>query len=424
MSHVFVSYSRKDQEYARRVEATLRARGFNVWIDERIDYGDRWFRTIVEAVEACAAFVVIMSPDAEKSEWVEREVLLAQREQKPIFPLLLSGRGFALLITTQFADVTPGAGEEPPLPPDDFYERLAEVAPRAEVAGQSVAPPPPNFATIPLPPDKQRLNVAINRQRSGPPPEPVRAPDAAEAEAAPQMGRRRTRGFMTIVLVLVLLALLAAVLLVLNANLPAAEQEAPGTATTAALAATDTESHQTGTPPHTMLPDRTQTAAVMLTESVLAATELMSPTRLVYPGNPTFSFGVNDSTPPEEVFHRVSAGAVTGYYLETQDLRSRGWVRWRPGDFYRSGSYEISVWIPEQHSSTQNAHYHVYADGRDTTVSLDQSQYANEWAVLGIFDIDAYDPTDGVVSLNDLTGETDREIAISTARWRLVADGS
>jgi hypothetical protein len=63
-----------------------------------------------------------MTPDSEESEWVEREILLAQREGKPIFPLLLRGQENPLLITTQYADVTDGQ-----LPPDGFYRRLGRV---------------------------------------------------------------------------------------------------------------------------------------------------------------------------------------------------------------------------------------------------------------------------------------------------------
>jgi len=122
--HVFISYAREDQAYARELAADLRSRGFGVWMDDRIDFGDRWWQTIVQAVGASAAIIVVMTPAAEVSEWVEKEILLARREKKPTFPLLLRGQGLALLITVQYADVTHGR-----MPPDSFYERLARVAP-------------------------------------------------------------------------------------------------------------------------------------------------------------------------------------------------------------------------------------------------------------------------------------------------------
>jgi hypothetical protein len=117
--HVFISYGREDQAYTRKLADSLRQRGFEVWMDDRIDFGDRWWQTIVQAIDASAAFIVVMTPDSEGSEWVEQEILLARRERKPIFPLLLRGQEFPLLISVQYADVTGGR-----MPPDDFYERL------------------------------------------------------------------------------------------------------------------------------------------------------------------------------------------------------------------------------------------------------------------------------------------------------------
>ncbi len=134
-THVFISYSRKDQTYARKLADDLRKRGFEPWMDDRIDFGGRWWRTIDRKIRTCAAFVVVMTPDSEESEWVEREVQLALREGKPIFPLLLRGPGFSLLITKQHADV---AGER--LPPVDFYERLGQVASARRVPEPKPAP--------------------------------------------------------------------------------------------------------------------------------------------------------------------------------------------------------------------------------------------------------------------------------------------
>ncbi len=139
LSHVFISYAREDQPYTRKLAEGLRQRGFEVWMDDRIDFGDRWWQTIVQAIRASAAIVVVMTPDSEQSEWVEREILLAQHERKPIFPLLLRGHGIPLLVTTHYANVTGGW-----MPPDDFYERLErEVRPqRDEEVVAPVAPEP------------------------------------------------------------------------------------------------------------------------------------------------------------------------------------------------------------------------------------------------------------------------------------------
>ncbi len=117
--HLFISYSRRDTEYARALKAHVHNNGFQVWLDDEIEHGDQWFNTIHEAIRDCAAFVVVMSPDAEESEWVQKEILLAKRYQKPIFPLLFSGLEFAILIDIQYADVRSGE-----MPGVDFHRRL------------------------------------------------------------------------------------------------------------------------------------------------------------------------------------------------------------------------------------------------------------------------------------------------------------
>jgi len=38
------------------------------------------------------AFVLIMSPRSQASEWTHKEILLAKRYQKPVLPLLLEGQ--------------------------------------------------------------------------------------------------------------------------------------------------------------------------------------------------------------------------------------------------------------------------------------------------------------------------------------------
>ena len=127
VSHIFISYSRKNQAYARALAEDLREHGFDVWIDDRIDIGDRWFAVIVRAIETSGALVVVMTPDSEQSEWVQREILIAQRDHRPIFPILLEGREFGVLIDLQYQD----ARAQGQMPDAGFYQRLGlRVQPR------------------------------------------------------------------------------------------------------------------------------------------------------------------------------------------------------------------------------------------------------------------------------------------------------
>jgi formylglycine-generating enzyme required for sulfatase activity len=133
---LFLSYSRHDRDYVARLAADLQDHGYDTWYDDRIDLGHRWWRTIEKAIETCAGMVVVMSPEARESEWVEKEILLAQQEGKPILPLLLRGKGLPLLINKEYADVRGGQ-----LPPADFYTRLRRVVPPASVATPAAAEP-------------------------------------------------------------------------------------------------------------------------------------------------------------------------------------------------------------------------------------------------------------------------------------------
>ncbi|MDX1993483.1 MAG: SUMF1/EgtB/PvdO family nonheme iron enzyme [bacterium] len=141
MSHVFISYSKLNWDYARSLADRLLAEGFDVWIDDRIDYGEDWWRMIVRAIRTCAAFTVVMTPEADGSRWVQREVTLADELGKPAYPLLLKGdildsENWTMFVRTQYVDVRDGH-----LPPTDFYNRLAHSVPRKETQGSEVTDP-------------------------------------------------------------------------------------------------------------------------------------------------------------------------------------------------------------------------------------------------------------------------------------------
>ncbi|MCC7017992.1 MAG: SUMF1/EgtB/PvdO family nonheme iron enzyme [Rhodospirillales bacterium] len=126
MSHIFISYSHQDSEYAHLLASSLEQAGFTVWIDDRIDYGDEWPDVIREKLDSCAACIIIMTPRAYQSRWVRKELTRAERKHKQLFPLLLEGdEPWFEVETTQYTDVTSGK-----LPPQRFYDILAKFAPR------------------------------------------------------------------------------------------------------------------------------------------------------------------------------------------------------------------------------------------------------------------------------------------------------
>jgi formylglycine-generating enzyme required for sulfatase activity len=123
MGHIFISYSHKDTEYAHRLANNLQNTGLKIWIDERLDYGSQWPQEIQKQLDACDAFIIIMTSRSFASEWVQSELQRAKRKLKPIFPLLLEGDEPWLSVeSTQFYDVR---GEK--LPDEKFYSAIRRV---------------------------------------------------------------------------------------------------------------------------------------------------------------------------------------------------------------------------------------------------------------------------------------------------------
>ena len=110
MGHIFISYSHTDTEDAHVLAAQLQERGFEVWIDERLDHGSQWPHELQKQLDSCSAFIVIMRPLSYASEWVQSELQRARRKGKPLFPLLLVGEGAWLSVESiQYYDVRRGS---------------------------------------------------------------------------------------------------------------------------------------------------------------------------------------------------------------------------------------------------------------------------------------------------------------------------
>lgn len=86
---IFVSHSSKDDDFGVRLVEDLRhvLRDENaVWYDSRdgLSGGDTWWRKIVQELEARNVFIVILSPNAMASAWVDDEINIAwQRKNSP-----------------------------------------------------------------------------------------------------------------------------------------------------------------------------------------------------------------------------------------------------------------------------------------------------------------------------------------------------
>lgn len=89
MADVFISYSRRDSDFVRRLHAALSAQQRDVWVDwEDIPLTANWWREICAAIEAANTFIFIISPDSVTSEVCRNEVEHAVQNNKRFIPLL------------------------------------------------------------------------------------------------------------------------------------------------------------------------------------------------------------------------------------------------------------------------------------------------------------------------------------------------
>ena len=90
MSHIFISYSRRDLEFCELLERDLEAKNFQVWRDQSdIRGGQDWARAIESGVGQAYALLVLVSQHSVASEWVRKEIEFSQLGEIDVIPLKL-----------------------------------------------------------------------------------------------------------------------------------------------------------------------------------------------------------------------------------------------------------------------------------------------------------------------------------------------
>ncbi|HIQ05266.1 MAG TPA: hypothetical protein EYH31_06160 [Anaerolineae bacterium] len=176
----------------------------------------------------------------------------------------------------------------------------------------------------------------------------------------------------------------------------------------------------TSSPTSTATPTATPTSTATETPtSTTTSTPSPTPTATTTPSDI-----IVDDEDPEFTRHGTSIywhSADSGWLGHHWWTYSNGnsvdnYARWRP-DLPQSGTWEVSVYIPDAHATTRGARYEVYHRDGDNTVTVDQSSHPSSWLSLGQFPFDA--GTAGYLRLTDATGESPgaRQIAFDAARW-------
>jgi TIR domain len=106
MSHLFLSYSRRDAGYVDRLTADLHAAGYDTWVDRQgIAGGEQWRREIVNAIQSASLFVLFLSPNSARSDNVRKEIDLAEAARVKLLPVAIAPADIPPALQYQLAGV-------------------------------------------------------------------------------------------------------------------------------------------------------------------------------------------------------------------------------------------------------------------------------------------------------------------------------
>ena len=88
--HIFISYSKKDSNFALKLADDLISAGHKVWIDRSLQVGEDWADTIEDNLVKAVGVIVILSSNSIVSDWVQHEGSMAYILKKPMYPLLIN----------------------------------------------------------------------------------------------------------------------------------------------------------------------------------------------------------------------------------------------------------------------------------------------------------------------------------------------
>ena len=141
MTDIFVSHSAMDTQCAEQVRQGLQTKGYTAWqTPASMQMSDLLSpRTMQTAIVGSAAFILLWSSSASRSEHVERHLFFAQRLRKPIIPVLLDKEPLPNTLLTipplstqaSCTDIVVLLLQQPLLPPFDSIDPLIVLWERA-----------------------------------------------------------------------------------------------------------------------------------------------------------------------------------------------------------------------------------------------------------------------------------------------------
>jgi hypothetical protein len=90
MTSLFISYSRKDIEFALKLTEACKGQAWDVWIDsEGIPPTVDWWKEIEKGIQEAGVFVFLISPDSARSKVCKQEIEHAVKNGKRLIPIVV-----------------------------------------------------------------------------------------------------------------------------------------------------------------------------------------------------------------------------------------------------------------------------------------------------------------------------------------------
>jgi len=144
MQQIFISYSRKDMSFVRKLAGDLEKAGYDVWWDlTDLRGGDDWVRVIPAAIESSQHFIIVLSPNSVESEWVRKEYTQALSLRRKIIPLMLEATGVPFALNTiNYVNFTSG---------DEYVNNFNSLLTALGYTGEPpvITPPADPFSFLP-----------------------------------------------------------------------------------------------------------------------------------------------------------------------------------------------------------------------------------------------------------------------------------
>ena len=93
MGYAFISYSRKDIDFVKKLTSDLQKDDYDIWYDQLMTGGESWADTLSKAIEDADVILVVLSKSYQTSQWAQKELqigMVRESENKTtVIPLLI-----------------------------------------------------------------------------------------------------------------------------------------------------------------------------------------------------------------------------------------------------------------------------------------------------------------------------------------------